>query len=264
MARSTEEKLARSLTGEDTAIIPFLPYLLQDLWALGGDASCVVELMKKHIQTSDRLQVLDLACGKGNIAIHIAKEVGCSVTGVDIIPAFIDYAIKKAEQWNVFSQCKFIVDDVNNAVKAQKGYDCVIFSASGDVLGEPEEMLGSLKQTVRPGGYLILDESYKKEGSCPQLQYRNYEYLCAQQWDDLFLQEDLQVLEKVFFDGGELEEANEEDMLAIERRVQELSKKYPNKAKLFEDYLRSQKAECADIEQHLENVVWMLKKAEDE
>jgi hypothetical protein len=33
---NVEEKLARSLTGESTAIIPYLPYLFQDLWELGA------------------------------------------------------------------------------------------------------------------------------------------------------------------------------------------------------------------------------------
>ena len=30
-----EEKLARSLTADSTQLIPYLPYLLQDLWELG-------------------------------------------------------------------------------------------------------------------------------------------------------------------------------------------------------------------------------------
>ena len=35
MTKETEEKLARSLSAETTELLPFLPYLLQDLWALG-------------------------------------------------------------------------------------------------------------------------------------------------------------------------------------------------------------------------------------
>jgi hypothetical protein len=31
---TVEEKLAKSLTAESTELIPYLPYLLQDLWEL--------------------------------------------------------------------------------------------------------------------------------------------------------------------------------------------------------------------------------------
>jgi len=33
---TVEEKLAKSLTAESVELIPYLPYLLQDLWELGS------------------------------------------------------------------------------------------------------------------------------------------------------------------------------------------------------------------------------------
>jgi len=35
-----KEKLAKSLTAETTELIPYLPYLLQDLWELGLQFRC--------------------------------------------------------------------------------------------------------------------------------------------------------------------------------------------------------------------------------
>lgn len=35
LKQSTEEKLAASLTAETTELLPYLPYLLQDLWTYG-------------------------------------------------------------------------------------------------------------------------------------------------------------------------------------------------------------------------------------
>lgn len=60
-----EEKLAKSLTAESVELIPYLPYLLQDLWELGSSPKDMVHLISKNIIISEKTKVLDLACGKG-------------------------------------------------------------------------------------------------------------------------------------------------------------------------------------------------------
>ena len=60
-----EEKLAKSSTAESVELIPYLPYLLQDLWELGSSPKDMVHLISKNIIISEKTKVLDLACGKG-------------------------------------------------------------------------------------------------------------------------------------------------------------------------------------------------------
>ena len=48
MTDDTQQVLADSLTAEDTALIPHLPYLLQDLWDLGSDPQEIIELLRRH------------------------------------------------------------------------------------------------------------------------------------------------------------------------------------------------------------------------
>ena len=60
-----EEKLAKSLTAESVELIPYLTYLLQDLWELGSSPKDMVHLISKNIIISEKTKVLDLACGKG-------------------------------------------------------------------------------------------------------------------------------------------------------------------------------------------------------
>ncbi|HNT04445.1 MAG TPA: class I SAM-dependent methyltransferase, partial [Bacillota bacterium] len=78
-----EEKLAKSLTGETTELIPYLPYLLQDLWELGSDPKEIIKLIRKNIRKVKDLKILDLACGKGAVSVKLAKELGCHVQGID-------------------------------------------------------------------------------------------------------------------------------------------------------------------------------------
>jgi 2-polyprenyl-3-methyl-5-hydroxy-6-metoxy-1,4-benzoquinol methylase len=105
---------------------------------------------------------LDLACGKGAVSVQLAKALGCRVTGIDIIPEFIDDAIKKAQEYGVESLCEFKRGDINEAVKTQKEYDIVILGAVGDVLGNPEQTIQKLKQTVKNSGYIFIDDAIWK------------------------------------------------------------------------------------------------------
>ena len=140
---NVEEKLAKSLTAESTELIPYLPYLLQDLWELGSSPIDIIDMIQKYIQVSEKTKVLDLACGKGAVSVQVAEAFGCRVKGIDIIPKFIDYANIKAQEYSVDNLCEFKVGDINEAVKVEKDYDIVILGAVGDVLGNPDE-------TIRP------------------------------------------------------------------------------------------------------------------
>lgn len=256
MNPTTEEKLAHSLTAEDTGLLPHLPYLLQDLWELGGSPGPVVALMQRHLPQSG--SVLDLACGKGAMAVGIAMATGWRVKGVDLLPEFVQAAREKAGEHGVEALCSFAVGDANEAVTAEKGYDCVLFSAAGDVLGAPGEMLPKLMGTVKAQGYILLVESYLKEGG-EDVRYE-HGYLPYAEWAALFERLGLREVERQQDDGGGTEERDLADFAAIQRRAAELAAQYPEKKAMFEAYVQSQQNELHDIESSLENVVWLLQK----
>lgn len=85
-----EMKLAKSLTADTTELIPYLPYILQDLWEMGASPDNIYHLISKHVEVSEKTRVLDPACGKGAVSVHPAKAAGLKVKGIDIIPGFID------------------------------------------------------------------------------------------------------------------------------------------------------------------------------
>ena len=259
MVRDIDEKLACSLTAETTELLPFLPYLLQDLWELGSSPGDMIALIKKHMAISKDTKVLDLACGKGAVSINIAKEFGINVCGFDLLPEFVEYAAQKAREFNVHTLCHFAVGDVNEVVNTQKDYDCVIFGAAGNILGEPQETLAKLGKTVKPGGFIIIDEAYLPDDANGEgIKYQNYEYFHHSQWLRLFadsgltLAEEMQNLEDYDFDA---------DNKAIAARAQELIAKHPDKKAIFEGYVQSQLNECDDLENSLVAVTWMLRKS---
>ena len=262
MKKEVEEKLAGSLTAETTDIIPFLPYLLQDFWELGSDPMAMAELLEKHITVSTTTNVLDLACGKGAVSVAVAKKLRVKVKGYDIIPEFIDFAVQKAHEHDVVDLCDFKVGDINEVVQTAKDYDAVILGGVGDVLGKPFETLRKLKQTIKTGGYILIDECYLKDGGKQEdVGYNNYEYLTEKQWNALFTESDLELLETV--SAFEIESENmdsDSGMTAITKRANELIEKHPAQKAMFEGYIRSQQSEYDDIDNHLEGVIWILRK----
>ena len=248
-----EEKLAKSLTGETTELIPYLPYLLQDLWELGSDPEEIIGLIRKNIKKVKDLKILDLACGKGAVSVKLAKELGCHVDGIDIIPEFISYARQKAFEFGVSDLCSFRIEDINISVARERGYDIVIMGAAGEVLGSPEEAIQKLKNTIKPNGFIIIDDAYSREGVLSN-------YLSREQWLKLFEDEGIQLIEEKPVNEDELSDINDKNNKFIINRANELKNKYPDKAAMFDGYVNSQLDECHELENEIIGVTWLLKK----
>lgn len=248
---SIEEKLAKSLTAESIELIPYLPYLLQDLWELGSSPQDIIGMIFKHLQVSENTMVLDLACGKGAVSVNLAKSLGCKVTGIDIIPEFIDFADKKAKEYGVENLCEFKVGDINEVVKVEKDYDIVILGAVGDVLGNPEETIEKLKSTVKKGRYICIDDAYGKDDS-------DENYLTREKWFEIFQKVGVQLINEKIIADDEVASINDEQQAFIVKRATELKEKYSEKAHLFTSYIRSQQAECEELENDITGVLLLL------
>lgn len=251
--QTVEEKLAKSLTAETVELIPYLPYLLQDLWELGSSPRDILELITKHLQVSEKTRVLDLACGKGAVSVNLAKELGCMVKGIDLLPEFIDFAINKAQEFGVGDLCQFVVGDITAAVQTEKGYDITILGAVGDVLGTPEETIRKLKKTIKPKGYILIDDAYGKQGV-------DDGYCSREEWLLLFEKMEVRLIAEKTADEDELLDLNREQQGFIVKRANELKEKYPEKAGLFAGYIQSQQAECDLLENDILGVTMLLQR----
>lgn len=248
---SVEEKLARSLTAESVELIQFLPYLLQDLWDLGSSPQDMLDLVRQHVSWTGQLEVLDLACGKGAVSIVLARELGCRIKGIDILPDFIDYARHKAVESGVAGQCLFEVGDINQSVEEERAYDLVIFGAVGDVLGDPAELLPKLKRTIKDNGYILLDDGYGQKGSA-------IDHFTRGEWLAIFDQAGVRLIAEKLFAPDDMKEQNRRQQASIAIRAQELKAKNPGKSDLFDGYIKSQLAECDQLENGITGVTLLL------
>lgn len=244
--KSLEDSILDAMDGSDKELLPFLPYILQDLWEIGAEPDTIIKLIRKHFDNYTRLKVLDLGCGKGAVSVKLSYSLGCTCYGIDAIPEFIEYARSKASEYNVEYLCTFQTGDIREKVADLTGYDLIILGAIGPVFGDYYSTLTTLRKCINDDGIFIIDDSYLDDNT-------NYQHTVMFKKSILLKQIELAGMQLVDFDNMEssdIKDSNDIIFDQIKKRCHELIYTHPDKEKLFLDYIKKQ-VEENDV---LENV----------
>ena len=115
-----------------------------------------VAVIWKILDLRPGMEVLDLACGNGRIANFLATR-GCLVTGLDLIPAFLEQANQRAVAGNLTAT--YYAGDLR-ALPWTNRFDCIVnwMSAYGYFADEENrQVLSEAYRTLKPGGKLLLE-----------------------------------------------------------------------------------------------------------
>jgi ubiquinone/menaquinone biosynthesis C-methylase UbiE len=104
------------------------------------------------LELTSNSSVLEIGCGSGVYALHVAQTTGCSVTGLDINALGIHNANQLASDSGMLRQVRFEVCDVSRPLPfADESFDAVF---SNDVLchipGRPS-LLAEMYRVLKPG-----------------------------------------------------------------------------------------------------------------
>ncbi len=154
-------------------LLPHLPYLLQDLPSLSGSEDDIVKILSE-VGFPSGGTVLDLGCGRGDIATRVARAFEAEVTGVDGHPPFIDIARQSAKEAGLQQRCRFVAADLRQSLAEPMRYDAVLMIAVGPVLGDTAKTMSMLRTVVRDGGWIIIDDAYLDDGVPPSEDYEGY------------------------------------------------------------------------------------------
>jgi len=257
--KTLEESIAIAMDAQqDWAIIPFLPYILQDFWSLGTPPEIVINLIQKHCRVETRqatsLHVLDLGCGKGAVSIQLAAALKCNCYGIDGIPEFVEIAKEKAREYGVETLCRFEVGDVRVKIEELDTFDVIILGATGPIYDDYYTALTMLSKHLTDEGIIIIEEACIDDAST----FQHPSYLFRKDLLKQFEQAGMELMDETVCKYGEMVDIAEE-MKNIGIRCNELKAKYPEKSSLFENYAQNQASEYDALENEMGGSIMVCK-----
>jgi ubiquinone/menaquinone biosynthesis C-methylase UbiE len=251
-----ESIVSASLDAEDE-LYHLLPELFQDLDEIGVRATRVVELLK-NAKLKPGAKVIDLGCGKGTISRAISEQYNLLVTGYDAVPAFIDFAkTKKSRNY----PCEFKLADIRKLEVPNSAADLVCFLAMGNILGTLPETILKLRQMIKPGGYMVVDDAFlnNPEAYDPADFEDCYDY---PQTIQRLTQHGDEIITELQIDARDDEKWYRESTSRILARAQELADKHPDLADSLLDYGHRQTVDIALLDGPVTGVLWLIRRTD--
>jgi SAM-dependent methyltransferase len=256
---SDAERQIAAAFGIAPVLVAVLPELLADVWALGSWPQKAVDLLRESTTLPAGASVVDLGCGKGAVAIPMARDLAFRVHGIDLFAPFLAEARKRAASAGVSELCRFETGDLRQVLRGGGKYDAAVLAAVG-AIGDHGGTVLEMRRIVRPGGALVIDDGFLGSGAGPIPPGYEYYRSHGETVRQLTSHGDRLVDER-FVPREELKECNRTNTESIRRRAAELAARDPGLAAALERYVRSEEGECAFLESRTTAAIWLLERS---
>ena len=237
-------------------LLPHLAFLLQDLPSLSGAEDEVVDALRAAGFPRGGT-VLDLGCGRGDIAVNVAAALGATVTGIDAHAPFIEIARHTAASRELADRCSFEASDLRKALDGPPRFDAVLMIAVGPLLGDPAATVAALRGVVRADGWIVVDDGYLEDGVGPSPDWEGYtgraetEAGLTRHGDEIVDRRSHSPSTRTF------------NALALERipvRATQLAQRHPELRAALDAYIERQIKEVEAMEGPVVSTMWVLRK----
>ncbi len=256
MTSDLDESVARAMEA-DVQLLPLLPELLTDLWELGASAEQIVSAVKA-VGVEPESTVLDLACGKGAVAVALAERLGLRVEGIDAFPPFLQAARRLAAERGVSSRCGFRHGDLRKVLAQEAEYDVVLLLSVGPVSGDHEQTVADLRTLVRAGGYIVIDDGFLADGVAHLPGAEGYAGR-SETLRRLTTCGDV-LAREVVCSPEETRAVNERNTDLIRRRARLVRASRPDLGSLIDEYVARQERETQALGTDLICAIWVLRR----
>ena len=147
---------------------------------------------KKFINTLNILEssnILDVACGTGDICFEINKYHNVNITGIDISSKMIKIANKKLNAKN-YSNIKFLQGDAENLPFESNSFDYITISYGFRNISNYEKALNEFYRVLKPNGTLGILEFSRSKSKIIDAIFRLYFHKVLPQVASLFSRSD--------------------------------------------------------------------------
>jgi ubiquinone/menaquinone biosynthesis C-methylase UbiE len=128
----------------------------QTSWVTSEESNEIPRLLDLRPNSS----VLEVGCGSGGYAVHLAEKVGCRLVGLDINALGVSNANRLALERGLASEARFEQCDASKNLPFDDDTFDAVFS--NDVLchlpGRPE-VLGEMFRILKPGGRMLFSDA---------------------------------------------------------------------------------------------------------
>lgn len=244
-----------SLDLEDSAMIPFIPKVLEKLWELGSMPDYVIELVERNIAPSKLKRVIDLGCGKGAVLIQLSENIKFKGIGIDLMPEFIDEAKTYASQRACTKNLEFETADIKTTIEKHNNFDLVIYGHDSDIFGDLTQSLFELEKYMSNQSWIILEAIYSTNSENNPDDLPNKIEFTQQ-----IKKSDFEIVDQIIWDDKKLREINQSNTVSIREQIVGLIKSNPDKKQVFNTYLENQIEECYQLENNTKCLTMLLER----
>jgi arsenite methyltransferase len=143
----------------------FARLLLGDSFHPGGLR--LTARLGEHLGLGSGVRVLDVAAGKGESAIFLAKQFGCRVVGVDLGARSVEEAKTRAEGAQVAHLVSFVEGDAERLDFPDADFDAVICECAFCTFPDKRAAASEFARVLRPHGRVGMSD-LTRSGPLPQ------------------------------------------------------------------------------------------------
>jgi SAM-dependent methyltransferase len=105
-------------------------------------------------------RVLDLGCGRGELALRLIERFGATVVGVELSPYMLDAARERAQWTDALSRLHLDDIDIARFEADPETFHLSVMMGAGGIAGGMAGICAKLRGWTRGGGYVLVGEGY--------------------------------------------------------------------------------------------------------
>ncbi|MGH8142561.1 MAG: class I SAM-dependent methyltransferase [Steroidobacteraceae bacterium] len=141
-------------------------WLLGESFHPGGLA--LTREIAQQLQLRPGSRLLDVACGRGTSALHIAENFRCEVVGADLSGANVRAAHDEAMRRGLSPLARFVVTDAEALDFPDAGFDAILCECAFCTFPDKPAAARELNRVLRPGGLLGLSDLTRVDEPLPE------------------------------------------------------------------------------------------------